>query len=233
MLTSEFCTQLMERRVPLRMQFVQSGAELSHLPPSSTFEVAIVGRSNVGKSSLLNFIAGERQLARVSSTPGRTQLINYFEVEKGAFHIVDLPGYGFAVSPREVQAHWARQMQVYFEGRTSLVGVLFLVDARRDMEEADVSLVQWLLSMGLHVLAVQTKCDKLNKSQIPIARMKQSRTLGLAPGNIISTSVEKKQGMPELFAGLAGLLTQVLQDQESKGTSEESKMTSAPEPKKK
>ena len=212
-LTQEFCLQLMDREIPLRFEFVQSGASLGDLPPSAGLEVAIVGRSNVGKSSLLNFIAGQKQLARVSSTPGRTQLINYFSAEKGKFHLVDLPGFGYAESPKDIQAHWAREMARYFQARQSLIGVLFLVDCRRQIGPEDIDLCQWFLSLNLKVLAVQTKTDKLNKSQLTLAQRSQAKELGLAPGQIVSTSAEKKQGLKKLFAGLAGMLMSALPDE--------------------
>jgi GTP-binding protein len=215
MLTHAFCQALMQREIPLRLEFVQSGATLSDFPPPTSHEVALVGRSNVGKSSLLNFLAGQRQLARVSSTPGRTQLINSFRAEKGEFTIVDLPGFGYALSPREVQAHWGKELARYFEGRQSLVGVLFLVDARREVNEEDRALCQWFVSLGLRVLAIQTKCDKIHKSQWAALRQTQAQALGLAPGAIVSTSSEKKLGLKDVFAGLAGMLTQALVDDET------------------
>lgn len=110
-----FINQLMLRKIPLRMEFVTSASKLEELPAADVPELAIVGRSNVGKSSLLNFLAGQKQLARVSSTPGRTQLMNVFAAERGVFRLIDLPGYGFAFSPRETQAHWAEAMQLFFE----------------------------------------------------------------------------------------------------------------------
>ena len=210
MLTHEFCQALMQREIPLRLEFVQSGAKLSDFPEPTSFEVALVGRSNVGKSSLLNFIAGQNQLARVSRTPGRTQLINSFRVDKGEFTIVDLPGFGYALSPREVQAHWGAELARYFEGRPSLVGVLFLVDARREVNEEDAALCRWFLSIGLRVLAVQTKCDKIHKSQWAAVRRTQALALGIAPGAIVSTSADKKLGLKDLFAGLAGMFTEAL-----------------------
>jgi GTP-binding protein len=214
MLSHAFCQALTTREIPLRLEFVQSGAKLSDLPTTEGYEIALVGRSNVGKSSLLNFLAGQRQLARVSSTPGRTQLINMFTAEKEAFSLIDLPGYGFAFSPREIQAHWGKELARYFQGRRSLVGVLFLVDARRDVVQEDAELCRWFLSLGLRVLAVQTKCDKIHKSQWSAVRARQAQALGLAPGAIVSTSAEKKIGLRDLFAGLSGLLTAALVDDE-------------------
>lgn len=202
----EFIARLHTRKIPLRMQYMTSGMRNADLPPSSRLEIALVGRSNVGKSSLLNFMAGQRQLARVSSSPGRTQTINVFGVEDESFHLVDLPGFGFALSPRETQIHWEKAMSEFFEEREALVAALFLVDVRRDIEEADRLLCQWLVARGLTVLAVQTKCDKIHKSQWPFVRLQQSRTLGLAPGMMVTTSADKKLGLTELCVGIAGML---------------------------
>lgn len=201
-----FIRQLMLRSIPLRMEFVTSASKLEELPEPTLPELALVGRSNVGKSSLLNFLAGQRQLARVSSTPGRTQLMNVFSVERDAFRLIDLPGYGFAYSPRETQSHWADAMRVFFEKRSTLLGVLFLMDVRRDATEEDVNLAQWFLDRGLHVLLILTKCDKLTKAQLGIAMRERNKQLGLAPGMVITTSTIQKTGLSEVMSGLAGLL---------------------------
>jgi GTP-binding protein len=201
-----FITQLMLRKIPLRMEFVTSASKLEELPPAAVPELALVGRSNVGKSSLLNFIAGQRQLARVSSTPGRTQLMNVFDVEKGNFRLIDLPGYGFAFSPRETQAHWADAMRVFFEKRSSLLGILFLMDVRRDVTPEDIDLAQWFVSRGLNVLLILTKCDKLTKAQLGMVIRQRNQQLGLPPGMVVTTSTLQKMGMPEVMSGLAGLL---------------------------
>jgi GTP-binding protein len=201
-----FIHQLMLRKIPLRMEFATSASKLEELPAPSVPEIALVGRSNVGKSSLLNFIAGQKQLARVSSTPGRTQLMNVFNVERESFRIIDLPGYGFAVSPRETQAHWAGAMRTFFEKRSSLVGILFLMDVRREVTDEDVNLVQWFLSHDLNVLLILTKCDKLTKAQLGVIIRQRNEQLGLPPGMVVITSTIQKAGLPEVMSGLAGLL---------------------------
>jgi GTP-binding protein len=201
-----FINQLMLRKIPLRMEFVTSASKLEELPAADVPELAIVGRSNVGKSSLLNFLAGQKQLARVSSTPGRTQLMNVFAAERGVFRLIDLPGYGFAFSPRETQAHWADAMRLFFERRSSLIGLLFLMDVRRDVNDEDVSLVQWFLERDLNVLLVLTKCDKFTKAQLGVVIHQRNKQLGLPPGMVVTTSTLQKMGLPEVMSGLAGLL---------------------------
>lgn len=201
-----FVHQLMMRKIPLRMEFVTSASKIEELPEANLPELAIVGRSNVGKSSLLNFLAGQKQLARVSATPGRTQLMNVFSVERDTFRLIDLPGYGFAYSPRETQAHWADAMRVFFERRSSLLGLLFLMDVRREVTEEDVNLVQWFLDRKLSVLLVLTKCDKFTKAQLGVVTRQRNQQLGLPPGMVVTTSTLQKMGLPEVMSGLAGLL---------------------------
>jgi GTP-binding protein len=203
---NKFLDALSSRTIPFRMEFMLSGMFEGDLTECTVPEIAIVGRSNVGKSSLINYLAGQKQLARVSSTPGRTQTINLFSVENNTFVFADLPGYGFAESPRETKAHWSKALAHYFEQRSGLVGVLFLVDARRDVNDEDKMLCRWLIDLGIKVLVVQTKCDKITKSQLPLVRKKQCEALGVPPGMIVSTSTLGKQGLQELCAGLAGMI---------------------------
>ncbi len=196
----------MNRSTPLAFQFLCSGEQVSHLPPEGPPEIAIVGRSNVGKSSLLNYLSGSQNLARVSRTPGRTQLINVFSCQNDVFRILDLPGYGFAVSARETQRKWQHMMENLFTQRQSLVGVLFLLDVRRDVVEEDIALAKWIQDLGIGILLIQTKCDKVTKSQWPLVKLKQSRSMLLTPEACISTSSEKKMGLKEVFEGIAGLI---------------------------
>lgn len=202
----KFIDGLSQRELPIHMEFISSGMKETDLPPSLCPEIAIVGRSNVGKSSLLNFIAGQKQLARVSSMPGRTQTINLFSVEKSAFYFVDLPGYGFALSPKETRSQWIGSMENFFRSRKGLAGVLFLIDVRREINDEDRALCKWLLDGGLPVLAIQTKCDKVHKSQWPLLRKKNADSLGVTPGMIVSTSAQNKIGLKEICTGLAGML---------------------------
>ena len=197
---------LASRDIPLRFSFVKSAEEIDQLPPQDCPEVALVGRSNVGKSSLLNFICGQAQMARVSRTPGRTQLINVFEAHQNAFRILDLPGYGFAASPREVQQKWHRTMEDLFTKRPNLCGILFLMDIRRDVELEDANLVHWFMDLGLKVILIQTKCDKIHKSQWAIRRREQTQALKIGAEQAITTSADKKLGMSDVFAAISGLL---------------------------
>ncbi len=201
-----FALALSTRTIPLRVNYVSSGMRNSDLPASVAPELALIGRSNVGKSSLLNFMAGQKNLARVSSTPGRTQTINLFSCEKDAMYLVDLPGYGFARTNLDTRSHWQTAMAEFLKEREGLFGALFLVDIRREVEAEDAILAKWLLDIGLSVLVVQTKCDKVHKSELPLLRQKHAIALGTASGMVASTSAEKKIGLDSLFAGIAGML---------------------------
>jgi GTP-binding protein len=202
----DFILSLDEKKTPLRVEFICSGLKNSDLPPSTAPEFALVGRSNVGKSSFLNYIAGQKQLARVSNTPGRTQTINIFSAEKGEFFLVDLPGYGYAETSHATQAHWETGLQKFFEDRKGLFAIFILIDIRRDIQPEDEHLSRWFQSIGLKVIAIQTKCDKVHKSKWQEKREIQSRKLALHPSQIITTSSDKKIGFPEILKTMSGLL---------------------------
>ena len=204
--SQDFIEQLKKKTLPLHMEYLSSGIKISDLPPSTIPEFALVGRSNVGKSSLLNYLAGQKNLARVSNTPGRTQMINLFKAEKGEFIIADLPGYGYAESPQYTRAHWQDSMQDYFENREGLFCVFILMDMRRDIEKEDENLSRWLQSIGLKVIGVQTKCDKVHKSKWMEARKKQAIGLALTAEQMVTTSVDKKIGLQDLIRMMAGHL---------------------------
>jgi GTP-binding protein len=204
--SQDFIDRLKQKKLPLHMEYLTSGLKNSDLPPSIVPEFALIGRSNVGKSSLLNFLAGQKNLARVSRTPGRTQMINLFTVEKGEFLIADLPGYGHAESPLHTRAHWRYSMQEYFEQREGLFSVLVLVDVRRDIEPEDNELSRWFQHIGLKVIGVQTKCDKEHKSKWKEIRNKQALALALSPEQMVTTSSDKKIGLEELMQMMAGSL---------------------------
>ena len=146
-------------------QYLLSAPNLTHCPPDEGHEVAFAGRSNAGKSSCLNLVAGQKSLARVSKTPGRTQLINFFTLNDVRQKLVDLPGYGFAKVPDAMRANWGRDIQGYLTLRESLKGLVLLSDIRHPMRELDVQMAQWCFSRDLPVQIVLTKGDKLSKNQ--------------------------------------------------------------------
>ncbi len=125
-------------------------------------EIALVGRSNVGKSSLINHLLGQKKLAKTSSTPGKTQLLNFFSIDE-KFLLVDLPGYGFAKAPSEVIQHWSKAIDDYLNHRETLRLILLLLDSRRDLTGEDIALIQWAQHKKVPLLVILTKTDKLKE----------------------------------------------------------------------
>ncbi|MEC7080213.1 MAG: ribosome biogenesis GTP-binding protein YihA/YsxC [Pseudomonadota bacterium] len=142
--------------------FTTSADRLAGCPEDSLAEIAFSGRSNAGKSSAINAITGQKALARISKTPGRTQLINFFEVESRRY-LVDLPGYGFAKVPIAVKEKWQRELEKYLRERVTLAGLVVLSDIRHPMKEFDQQMVSWSVQSGLPVLLLLTKADKLKR----------------------------------------------------------------------
>ena len=144
------------------VSFLTSAAEPHQLAPDTGREVAFAGRSNSGKSTAINAVTQRSGLARVSRTPGRTQLINFFELAHER-RLVDLPGYGFAKVPEKVRLHWMRLMEHYFNVRESLVGLMLIVDSRRGLGAQDAAMLEWVLSRQRSAHVLLTKADKLNR----------------------------------------------------------------------
>lgn len=153
--------------------FVLSAPDIRHLPSDTGIEVAFAGRSNAGKSSALNTLTNQKSLARTSKTPGRTQLINLFEVADGK-RLVDLPGYGYAEVPEEVKLKWQRALGEYLQKRNSLKGLVVLMDIRHPLKDLDQQMVQWAVASNISVMILLTKADKLasgaRKSQLNMVR---------------------------------------------------------------
>jgi GTP-binding protein len=144
------------------VRFLTSAAEARQLAPDVGREIAFAGRSNAGKSSAINAITERSGLARVSRTPGRTQLINFFELEPER-RLVDLPGYGFAKVPEDVRRRWLQLMEHYFNVRESLVGLVLIVDSRRGLGPQDAGMLEWVLARDRRAHVLLTKSDKLNR----------------------------------------------------------------------
>ena len=149
---------------PLPATFVRGVATLGDLPAARLPEICVCGRSNVGKSSLLNVLFGIRGLARVSRTPGRTREMNFFSIG-GRYHLVDLPGYGYARAPAAAKGRWGELVRSYLDEREQLAGIIQLVDARHDPSEQDLAMLEWIAESGRAARVVATKVDKLARSE--------------------------------------------------------------------
>ncbi len=144
--------------------FVKSATRPANYPPADFKEVAFAGRSNVGKSSLINVLVNRRGLVRTSSTPGRTQLLNFFDIN-GEFYLVDLPGYGYAKVPMAVKKQWGPMVRTYLEGRDNLQALLLLFDIRRVPQQEELQLLDWLEELQVPTIPIITKVDKITRSR--------------------------------------------------------------------
>jgi len=183
-------------------QFVTSAATLSACPDDSLAEVAFAGRSNAGKSSAINTITGQNRLARISKTPGRTQLINFFALDEGR-HLVDLPGYGFAKVPLKVKDKWQKELERYLRQRDALVGLILLSDIRHPLKEFDRMMIDWAVQSNLPLHLLLTKSDKLKRGAAQNVMLEVRREL--APLSNVSVqlfSSLKNVGVDEARATL-------------------------------
>lgn len=193
-------------------KFIKSAIKPADFPrltrPDGTLmpEIAVAGRSNVGKSSLLNHLFQKRGFVKTSSTPGKTQLLNFFTVDD-AVCFVDLPGYGYASVPLEVRKKWGPMVQNYLEGRESLVAILFLFDIRRLPNEEDLQLMEWIGYNQLPMILVLTKCDKVRSNE----KVKNTKMIVEAFGNLemplIHYSATKNLGRNELIQKIHEVLS--------------------------
>ena len=178
----------------------------SQYPAPDLREIAFAGRSNVGKSSLLNLLTGRRKLARVSGSPGKTRTINFYIIND-AFRIVDLPGYGYAKVAKSVSAGWGEMMERYLQTRENLVKVVQLVDSRHAPSKQDVEMYEYLRHYGLDGLVVATKADKISRNQMAKQMKLIKQTLGLSSEDVvIPVSALKKTGYQELLDEMEKIL---------------------------
>jgi len=191
----------------LAAEFVTSATEASQFPAGALPEIAFAGRSNVGKSSLLNVLLGSKRLARVSKTPGRTRLLNFFRVtvaegHSGLFMCVDLPGFGYAKVSKAVRDQWGPMIEGYLRSRATLRGLILLLDIRRG-EEEEVNLIRWAGELGLEVVAVATKIDKLPRGQRVQALRRLETLLGVP---VLGCSATTGEGKDAVWTAIRGIL---------------------------
>jgi GTP-binding protein len=189
--------------------FIKGCVRIDDLPPMDRLEIAFAGRSNVGKSSLINALTGTSGLARTSNTPGRTQELNVFEAADAPLRIIDMPGYGFAQAPKPKVEAWTRLIHAYLTGRATLRRVYVLVDGRHGPRGNDVSVMNELDQAAVSYQVVLTKADKPSAGELRKAVAATSAAIAKRPAahpGLLITSSEKGEGIPELRAEIAALL---------------------------
>lgn len=199
-----------------------SGAKHSQLPKSEV-EIAIAGRSNVGKSSLMNALANRKSLAKTSKTPGATRLLNVYELqpEGSGKWVVDLPGYGYAKAPKHEQQRWARMIENYLVDRETLEGVLLLVDGEVGPTALDIQSLEWFIHVGLPVQIVATKQDKVKPSKLGARKQELAKKCGVDPKSVRWVSAAKGNGIPELRSEIHAMLHYEPEDEDDDYDDEE------------
>ena len=178
-------------------KFLTSAFELSQLVPDDGAEVAFAGRSNAGKSSAINCLTRQKGLCKTSKTPGRTQLINFFELSDGQIRLVDLPGYGYAKVPMSIKDHWQRHLDNYLRSRECLRGMVLLVDIRHPFKPFDEMMIDWCAESGLALHVLLTKADKLKRGAQQNAVLAAKRQLADSGATVQAFSATKKTGVDE------------------------------------
>lgn len=188
-------------------EFVKSAARPSHYPPAELPEIAFAGRSNVGKSSLINRLVNRKHLVKTSSTPGRTQLLNFFLINN-AISFVDLPGFGYARVPAAVKKKWGPMIETYLSTRPTLKGVVLIMDIRRIPGLEERNLIDWLALYGRSCILVLTKTDKLSKSKQILQHRKIAGALSEDPDALLLFSAKSAKGKEAVWAAIQKVIDQ-------------------------
>ena len=181
----------------INFKFVKSASKPAEFITDELPQVAIVGRSNVGKSSLINMLANNKKMAKTSSTPGRTRLVNYFDID-GKVYLVDLPGYGFAQASKSIKKEWDRVLDDYFNNTHNLKLVLVLIDSRHLPSELDVMMINYLVELNIPYQIILTKADKLSRNELNKNINAISNHIRHNKLMFISTSADKKIGAEQI-----------------------------------
>jgi GTP-binding protein len=191
----------------LPAEFLKSAARLSQCPPETGPEIAFAGRSNAGKSSVLNRLTGNRRTAKVSKQPGRTQLLNFFDVPGTTGRLVDLPGYGFAKAGKSAQAAWQQTVNDYLNKRDALAGIVLVMDIRHPMQPFDIELIEWADPSELPMRILLNKADKLKRgAQSKVLQQVRNAIAGAELTSVQVFSASSGQGVPELVSTLMNWL---------------------------
>lgn len=185
-------------------EFITSAVKPSQYPLPEFPEIAFAGRSNVGKSSLINVLVNRRRLVKTSRTPGRTQLINFFLINN-ILSFVDLPGYGYAKVPAAVKKKWGPMIETYLSSRKSLKGVILIMDIRRSPGEEELNFIDWLASENLACLMVLTKADKLSKTRQDKQHVMIAKAVGRKKEDLLLFSAKTKKGKQHIWQALENI----------------------------
>lgn len=197
--------------MPIIAEFIKSAAQNDQLPADRLPEIAFAGRSNVGKSSLINRLVGKHKLAHTSNTPGRTQLLNYYCVHPEGkaskpFYLVDMPGYGFAQVSAARRAEWGKLIETYLSTRETLRGVIQLVDMRHPPQPLDVQMAEWLRHYGMDFFVVGTKADKIAKTKVPEQMLQIAEGMHVDSADTLAFSAETGLGRDQLWRRILDLV---------------------------
>lgn len=194
-------------------RFVTSVADAKNIPDYNAPEIAIAGKSNVGKSSFINFMVNMNKLAKTSQEPGRTRLLNYFEINNGEYYFVDLPGYGYAKVNMQEKKKWGALIENYLQTSKNLINVFVLVDLRHEPTDDDKMLINFLYNYRIPFTIIATKADKLSRAQQQKCKAVVASALCVGVNNVIVTSSLAKTGKDDVLARIDALLATAKQEE--------------------